>query len=158
MNIDPFHSDKNHASYDMYQYKYPLDMMFVLNEDVIICNNNGDHAMDTYVFECTADSFMNRVNNKLTDFHYRFNRARPIRIRTKDGFRLLTDKNYKIKSYTLGYLKKPDEITNKDPYADYKDFEDYTWSEIVKIAAQMYIENQSDPRYKTIVNEVLTQE
>lgn len=150
--------NNSHPSYDEYEYKYPEDMMFVLNEDVIISNMNDEYPMDTCVFECTADSFMYRVNNKLTDFHYRFHRARPLRVRTKDGFRLLTDKNYKIKSYTLGYLKTPDEITNKDPFEDYTDFEDYTWLEIIKIAAQMYIENQSDPRYKTISQEVLTQE
>ena len=148
----------NHESYDEYKYDYPTDMMFVLNEDVVISDLNGGHAIDTCVFECTADSFMYRINNKLTDFHYRFHRARPLRVRTKDGFRLLTDKNYKIKTYTLGYLKVPEEITNEDPFKDYKDFEDYIWLEIVKIAAQMYIENQGDQRYQTITNEVLTQE
>ena len=148
----------SHVNYDQYEYHYPSDMMFVLNEDVVIDSINGGSEMDTCVFECTADSFMYRINNKLTDFHYRFHRARPLRIRTKDGFRLLTDKNYKIQSYTLGYLKVPTEITNEDPFKDYEDFEDYTWLEITKIAAQMYIENQSDPRYKTITQEVLTQE
>lgn len=150
--------DNSHPSYDQYEYTYPSDMMFVLNEDVIISNNNGEYLMDTCVFECTADSFMYRVNNKLTDFHYRFHRARPLRVRTKDGFRLLTDKKYKINSYTLGYLKIPAELTNEDPFAEYTDFEDYIWLEIVKLAAQMYIENQQDPRYKTIANEVVTQE
>ena len=148
----------SHVNYDQYEYHYPSDMMFVLNEDVVIDSINGGYEMDTCVFECTADSFMYRINNKLTDFHYRFHRARPLRVRTKDGFRLLTDKNYKIQSYTLGYLKVPTEITNEDPFKDYEDFEDYTWLEITKIAAQMYIENQSDPRYKTITQEVLTQE
>ena len=150
--------DTSHPSYDEYEYLYPTGMMFVLNEDVIISDNNDEHLMDTCVFECTADSFMYRVNNKLTDFHYRFHRARPLRVRTKDGFRLLTDKKYKINSYTLGYLKVPDEITNEDPFKEYTDFEDYTWLEIIKIAAQMYVENQADPRYKTLTNEVLTQE
>ena len=148
----------NHESYDEYEYTYPTDMMFVLNEDVVISDLNNGYPMDTCVFECTADSFMYRVNNKLTDFHYRFHRARPLRVRTKDGFRLLTDKKYKIQKYTLGYLKTPEEITSEDPFKDYKDFDDNIWLEIVKIAAQMYIENQSDPRYKTITNEVLTQE
>lgn len=151
-------TDKSHPQYDQYEYTYPSDMMFVLNEDVIISDNNGEHLMDTCVFECTADSFMYRVNNKLTDFHYRFHRARPLRVRTRDGFRLLTDKKYKINSYSLGYLKIPTEITNEDPFKDYQDFEDYIWLEITKLAAQMYIENQSDPRYKTITGEVLTQE
>lgn len=147
-----------HKSYDEYEYVYPDDMMFVLNEDVVISDKDGGHEMDTCVFECTADSFMYRVNNKLTDFHYRFNRARPLRVRTKDGFRLLTDTNYKIQKYTLGYLKFPEEITSENPLKHYEDFTDQTWLEIIKIAAQMYIENQSDPRYKTITQEVLTQE
>lgn len=156
---EPVDTDtESHPSYDEYRYTYPEDMMFVLNEDVIISNMNGEYEMDTCVFECTADSFMYRVNNKLTDFHYRFHRARPLRVRTKDGFLLLTDKKYKIKKYTVGYLKVPTEITNKNPLQEYTDFEDHTWLEIVKIAAQMYIENQADPRYKTITNEVLTQE
>ena len=150
--------DNSHPSYDQYEYTYPSDMMFVLNEDVIIDSKSGGYLMDTCVFECTADSFMYRVNNKLTDFHYRFHRARPLRVRTKDGFRLLTDKKYIIQSYTLGYLKVPTEITSNNPYEEYTDFEDHTWLEIIKIAAQMYVENQSDPRYKTLTNEVLTQE
>ena len=155
----PEESDnETHVDYDIYEYIYPTEMMFVLNEDVIISDNEGGHDMDTCVFECTADNFMYRVNNILTDFHYRFHRARPLRVRTKDGFRLLTDKNYKIKKYTLGYLKTPEEITSEDPYTEYNDFEDYTWLEIIKIAAQMYIENQQDPRYNTISNEVITQE
>ena len=147
-----------HTSYNSYEFEYPNKMMFVLNEDVVISDNNDDYQMDTCVFECTSDSFMYRINNSLTDFHYRHHRARPLRVRTDRGFRLLTDKNYKIHSYTLGYLKIPTEITNDNPYTEYTDFEDFTWLEITKIAAQMYIENQSDPRYKTITDQVLSQE
>lgn len=152
--------ESKHSNYESYEYTYPTNMMFVLNEDVVIdsADGEGKHKMDTCVFECTADSFMYRINNSLTDFHYRHFRARPLRVRTKDGFRLLTDKKYIITSYTLGYLKVPEEITNEDPLKEHKDFEDYTWLEIIKIAAQMYVENQSDPRYRTLSNEVLTQE
>lgn len=124
-----------HKSYDEYEYNYPTDMMFVLNEDVVISDNDGEHEMDTCVFECTADNFMYRINNSLTDFHYRYHRARPLRVRTQTGFRLLTDTKYKIKQYTLGYLKVPEEITNTDPEHDYQDFPYYIWMEIVKIAA-----------------------
>lgn len=153
-----FRKDFTHANYDSYFYCYPQDLMFVLNEDVVITDMDGGYKMDTCVFECTADSFMYRINNSLTDFHYKYHRARPLRIRTRNGFRLLTDKNYKIYSYTLGYLKVPEEITDQDPYREYRDFDDHIWLEITKIAAQMYVENQSDPRYKTLTNEVLTQE
>lgn len=150
--------DDTHVNYDSYEYVYPSDMMYVLNEDVIISDIDDTSLMDTCVFECTADNFMYRINNSLTDFHYRYHRARPLRVRTKDGFRLLTDKNYKINKYILGYLKTPEEILSNDPYTEYNDFDDLTWFEIIKIAAQMYTENQSDPRYKTLSNEVISQE
>ena len=58
----------------------------------------------------------------------------------------------------LRNLKLPEEITNNSPYTEYGDFDDHIWFEITKIAAQMYVENQSDPRYKTLTNEVITQE
>lgn len=144
--------------YDEYIVEFPEDFLFTLNEDVIISDNNGNNTVDTCVFECTQDSFMYRINNSLTDFHYRFHRARPLRIRNTDGCKLLTDKNYKIYQYTLGYLKKPTEITLENPFTEYKDFEDIIMSEIIKIAAQMYIENTKDERYKTISEEVNTQE
>lgn len=156
---------KGHANYEEYEYNYPdgseeeyPKMLYVLNEDVVISDLNDENEMDTCVFECTADNFMYRINNSLTDFHYRHHRARPLRVRTKDGFRLLTDKQYKISKYTLGYLKVPEEITSENPFKEYNDFEDNIWAEIIKIAAQMYIENQGDQRYNTLTNEVLTQE
>lgn len=159
----PVQAPVSYASYDAYEFTYPKDadkLMFVLNEDVVISDTKGENKMNTCVFECTADNFMYRVNNTLTDFHYRHHRARPLRVRTNGGFRLLTDKKYKIDSYTVGYIKVPTEIVNTDPYKEYKDFEDYIWLEIIKIAAQMYIENQipSVQRYQTISNEVNTQE
>lgn len=145
-------------NYDEYYIEYPEDFLYALNEDVIISDVDDNNLMDTCVFECTQDSFMYRINNSLTDFHYRFRRARPLRIRDSKGCKLLTDKNYKIHEYTLGYLKKPTEITLDNPYAEYTDFIDVVLFEIIKIAAQMYIENQSEERYKTITNEILTQE
>lgn len=156
--IDTPEANTDHPSYDSYEYEYPSDILYALNEDIIISNMDGENPIDVCVFECTADSFMYRVMNKLTDFHYRYRRARPLRVRTKNGFRLLTDKNYKIDSYTLGYLKMPEEITNTDPYTEYKDFDDHIWLEITKIAAQMYVENQGEQRYQTLTNEVRTQE
>lgn len=149
---------EQNVNYDEYIIEYPDDFMYALNEDVIIESQFGDYPMSTCVFECTQDSFMYRINNSLTDFHYRYHRARPIRIRDSKGCKLLTDKKYQIKSYTLGYIKKPDEITLDEPFEEYKDFNDHVLYEIIKMAAQMYLENQSDDRYKTITQEVLTQE
>ena len=149
------------TNYESYTIDYPQDFMFTLNEDVNIASKdiNNPYNLDTCVFECTSDSFMYRVNNSLTDFHYRHHRARPLRIRTNNGVSLLTDGNYKISKYTLGYLRKPTEITLDNPLNEYTDFPDIIIPEIVKIAAEMYIENKNiQQRYQTLVNEVNTQE
>ena len=149
------------TNYESYTVDYPQDFMFTLNENVNIASKyiNNPYNLDTCVFECTSDNFMYRVNNSLTDFHYRHHRARPLRIRTNNGVSLLTDGNYKISKYTLGYLRKPTEITLDNPLNEYTDFPDIIIPEIVKIAAEMYIENKNiQQRYQTLVNEVNTQE
>lgn len=151
----------DHANYVEYNVVYPSDFLYALDEEVIIDSINGGHILDTCVFECTRDSFMYRINNSLTDFHYKYHRARPLRIRHDGGCALLTDGNYTIQKYTLGYLRQPTELTLKsveDAKSEYTDFNDHIMYEIIKMAAQMYIENQADPRYRTISDQVLTQE
>ena len=159
-NLDLSSVDESRATYNKYTVTYPENMMFVLNEDVVIDSIDGGHELDTSVFECTADSFMYRVNNTLTDFHYRHYKARPLRIKTQTGCDLLTDKKYKITKYTLGYLRNPNKISLDNPKEEYSDFPDVIMPEIIKMAAQMYIESQipMQQRYQTISNEVNTQE
>ena len=159
-DLDLSNVDESRATYNKYTVTYPENMMFVLNEAVVIDSIDGGHELDTSVFECTADSFMYRVNNTLTDFHYRHYKARPLRIKTQDGCDLLTDKKYKITKYTLGYLRNPNKISLDNPKSEYSDFPDVIMPEIIKMAAQMYIESQipMQQRYQTISNEVNTQE
>lgn len=154
-----FSIDDNNPKYDKYTVEnYPDDFLFSLNEDAIITNNKGENPYSTSIFECTSDSFMYRVTNSLTDFHYKYGEARPLRVCTDKGCYLLTDKNYKIKEYVLGYLRTPNKITLSDPFEEYTDFDNITIPEIIKIAAQMYLENTGNPRYKSITQEVMTQE
>lgn len=151
--------DDNNPKYDKYTVEnYPDDFLFSLNEDAIITNNKGENPYSTSIFECTSDSFMYRVTNSLTDFHYKYGEARPLRVCTDKGCYLLTDKNYKIKEYVLGYLRTPKKITLSTPFEEYTDFDNITIPEIIKIAAQMYLENTGNPRYKSITQEVMTQE
>lgn len=154
-----FNIDDNNPKYDKYIVEnYPDDFLFSLNEDAIITNNKGENPYSTSIFECTSDSFMYRVTNSLTDFHYKYGEARPLRVCTDKGCYLLTDKNYKIKEYVLGYLRTPNKITLSNPFEEYTDFDSITIPEIIKIAAQMYLENTGNPRYKSITQEVMTQE
>ena len=151
---------KQGDGYLKYSITYPEDFLYALNEDVVICNTKGGNSMPVSVFECTADSFMYRIMNKLTDFHYHRGHARPIRVKTSTGCNLLTDGKYYIQKYTLGYIRQPEELTLENPFDEYTDFSDDVLFEIIKMAAQMYIENNTDSekRYQTILNEVNTQE
>ena len=168
IDFNEFTVDNSNPSYDSYEISYKADgfnqkpFLYALNEDVVISDNNDANKMNTCIFECTADSFMYRVNNSLTDFHYRHHKARPLRVKTTDGCKLLTDKNYKIQKYTLGYLRVPNKISLDDDNYDkeYSEFPEVVLPEIIKIAAQMYIESQipQQQRYQTINNEVNTQE
>lgn len=158
VSADQMDKITSQPSYDSYTVEYPKDFMYSLNEDVVITDTEGDHAINTCVFECTQDSFMYRINNSLTDFHYRWHKARPIRTRNEKGCVLYTDKKYLIKDYTLGYLRVPNKIALEEPFSEYTDFDNATIHEIIKIAAQMYLENKKDERYQTITAEVMTQE
>ena len=142
--------------YTRYTYNYPGDFLYALNEDVEI--KVGDKTKSTCVFECTQDSFMYRINNSLTDFHLYGGKARPIRTRTNNGAYLYTDGKYTIEKYTLGYIKMPTTITLSNPLTRYEEFDKSTWYEIIKIAAQSFLENKKDERYKTITQEVMLQE
>lgn len=145
--------------YDSYYVEYPNDMLYIINENAVITDMKGNNQYSTSIFECTRDNFMYRITNSLTDFHYSFHKARPIRVIDANGCSLLTDRNYKVKEYTLGYIRKPKEINlSIDPTGEYQDFEDAIMYEIIKIAAQMYLENAKNERYKTISEEILTQE
>lgn len=157
-NADELELSDINPLYNQYECVYPENFLYALSENAIISDNNGYNIKDTSVFECTSDNFMYRITNSLTDFHYKYGEARPIRIRTVNGCKLLTDKNYIVQTYTLGYLKQPNKITLDNPFIEYTDFDDTTMPEIIKIAAQMYLENTSNQRYKTITQEVSTQE
>lgn len=158
---------KNRSQYEAQMYLWPEDVLYILNEDVTISDKKGKNLYDTSIFECTADNFMYRITNSLTDFHYKHNKARPLRVRSginSDGQQiivLLNDKNYTVNDYWISYLRRPEQLTDDNPddtSVEYNDFDDSVWFEIIKIAAQMYVENQSEQRYNTLTNEVLTQE
>lgn len=145
--------------YDTKDIKYPDDFMYPLSETVIITNKDGSNPYSTSVFECTNDSFSYRITNSLTDFHYKHKKARPLRVRTKEGCILYTDKNYKVDSYRLTYIRKPKKLTLNNPNDSYDEFQDSILHEIIKMAALMYVENKKDTeRYKLLINEVQTQE
>lgn len=144
------------SKYTVSHYTYPSDLMFVIDEMVIL--GIGGQSVPTEIFECTHDSYMYRITNSLTDFHLRNGYARPLRVMDDTGCNLYTDNNYTIDSYSVAYLRNPSKITLSNPHDQYTEFPEYAQSEIVKLAVQMYLENASNPRYQSINNEVALME
>lgn len=94
--------------------------------------------------------------NSLSEFHLRYTKAKPIKLIIGNNIKLITDGQYKVSEYIMQYLRKPTHIDiHTNPFAEYDDMPEHTHLEIVKLAAQLYIENQADNRYQTYTQEVV---
>lgn len=109
--------------------------------------------------EATIETVDRQRANSLSEHKLKYCTAKPLRLIQGNEVLLYTDGNYKVTNYTLTYLRKPEQIDiHSNPFAEYTDMPEHTHSEIVKIAAQMYIENQSNQRLNTHNIEVDTME
>ena len=113
----------------------------------------------TDTLESSIETIDRQKANSLSEHHLKYNTARPLRLIQGNKVLLYTDGKYKVSDYALTYLRKPKQIDiHSNPFAEYTDMPEHTHSEIVKIAAQMYIENQSNQRLNTHNTEVDTME
>lgn len=111
------------------------------------------HYTDT--IEGTIETVDRIKENSLSEYHLHYTKARPIKLIAKDLIKLYTDGKYKVSKYTISYIRKPNKIDiHKEPFAEYTDMPEHTQLEIVKLAAQLYLENQANPRYQSYNNEV----
>lgn len=146
----------------------PDDYMFTLGEAANIFSYDACWPTDsdgepeikrTDVLEATIETLDRQRQNSLSEYRLHGNHARPLRVYRGDCIYLYTDGNYYIKSYVLTYLRTPEQISLTDnPFDDYTDMPESTHMEIVKLAAELYLENKANPRYQTYVNETATME
>lgn len=155
-----------------YVVRLPKDYVFLLgdtagivptrNEDIICAEKDADGNIIPWrddTIEVTIENFDKQLRNSLSEHRIKYNRARPLRLVREKVITLTTDGNYKVKEYTYHYLRKPNEINiHRSPFNDYDDMPEHTHYEIVKLAVQMYLENQTNNRYTTYSNEVSTME
>lgn len=114
-------------------------------------DENGEYITkydDT--IEATVENIDKQLKNSLSEHKLRYSTARPLKLVQGNLVKLFTDGNYKVTNYSLTYLRKPEYIDiHSNPFEEYTDMPEHTHSEIVKIAAQMYMENKSDKRVNT---------
>lgn len=111
------------------------------------------------VIEVTIETVDAQLRNTLSEHNIQYGKAKPLRLIHNNSIVLITDGNYKVQKYQITYLKRPNNINiHKNPFEEYTDMPEHTHSEIVKLAAQMYLENQKDSRYNTYSSEVTQME
>lgn len=169
INLEEIPLDKVHAaSKNAFYLRLPVDYMFLLGDssgivptraEDIQCAEKDENGNiipwrdDT--IEVTVETLDRQLRNSLSEHRIKYNRAKPLRMIQENKILLFTDGNYKVKEYSITYLRKPKEINiHKYPHDEYTDMPKHTHSEIVKLAAQMYLENQTNNRYNSYSNEV----
>ena len=109
--------------------------------------------------EVTVETIDREKDNSLSEYRLHYCLARPLKLIQNQHVYLFTDGKYQVSQYDMVYLRKPEYIDiHKNPFDEYTDMPEHTHSEIVKIAAQMYIENQGNQRLQTHNQEVNTME
>lgn len=173
INLENIPMDKIHAqSGNSFYIRLPKNYMFLLGdrsgivptreEDLQCVEYDAEGNVIPYVddvIESSIETVDKQLRNSLSEHKIKYRRARPLRLMYDNAIVLLTDGNYKVQTYQITYLKKPNEINiHKHPFDEYTDMPEHTHSEIVKLAVQMYLENQKDNRYSTYQNEVTQME
>lgn len=160
------------VSNDLYTVELPEDYIILLGDTAGIApadgltlpcwqkDENGKYIVKSIdTIEGTIDTIDRIKENSLSEYHLHYAKARPIRLIAGNSIKLYTDGKYKVATYNLQYLRKPNKIDlHTNPFAHYTDMPEHTHIEIVKLAAQMYIENQANPRYNTYTNETISME
>lgn len=138
---EDFIQDNNKWSTD-----YPEDYVFALGERVTIevidnqCTNLITKSSD--VIEATIESVDRILDNSLSEYHLKYNQAKPVRVYTDNKIVLYTDGNYNISKYELTYLKSTKRLGD-DLTSEYLDLPESTHKEIIDTAVQMFIQQKA---------------
>ncbi|QOR57560.1 hypothetical protein [uncultured phage cr114_1] len=157
------------TSKDLYTVTIPEDYVILLGDTAGISpadgytdpcwelDSDGNYVIHySDVLEGSIETIDRIKENSLSEYHLRYTKAKPIRLLSGNEIKLYTDGKYKVSKYILHYLRKPHYIDiHTEPFKEYTDMPEHTHLEIVKLAAQLYIENQANPRYNSYTLEVV---
>lgn len=157
------------TSKDLYTVTIPEDYVILLGDTAGISpadgytdpcwelDSDGNYVIHySDVLEGSIETIDRIKENSLSEYHLRYTKAKPIRLLSGNEIKLYTDGKYKVSKYILHYLRKPHYIDiHTEPFKEYTDMPEHTHLEIVKLAAQLYIENQANPRYNSYTQGVV---
>jgi hypothetical protein len=151
-DITPYVSDYPNG----YSFNLPSDYWFTLSEECKIKVTATEVESRQGITECTLDEYSEKIEDPFSEHILHYQTAKPIRIYNVNSVELVSDGTYIANAYYLTYLKKPDEVSVTSPTDC--NLPEHTHDEIVKLAANMMLENIEQPRYQTHSREVNTME
>ena len=104
------------------------------------------------VTETTSNNYRQDIDNPYSEHVFENNKAKPLRLYRNTDVELITDGQYGITTYYIRYIKQPIEV-NYSTGTDC-DLPEHVHDEVVKLAANMILENIESPRYQTHTIEV----
>lgn len=99
------------------------------------------------ITNCSVNTYRSHIDNPYSEHNLHYEEAKPLRLVYQRYIELVTDGNYGILSYHIRYLKEPGEV-DYGTSAD-SDLPEHTHDEVVKLAANMALENVEQPRYQS---------
>lgn len=150
-----------------YRAELPDNYMYTVGEAAYISSDDNcwpkvsgiPQRKRTDILEATIETIDRQRQSVFSEYQLHNNTARPLRLYKGNSVYLYTDGRYYVNDYELTYLKQPVKIDlTRLPFNEYSEFPAATHQEIVKLAAQLYIENKGNTRYNTYSNEVNTME
>ena len=136
---------------------YPLDYWFAVGENISVYTDidNLVTKLGTYdMTECTVDNITSHINNSLSDYHLRNNRAKPLRWISDGQIYIYKDTDYEVDNYQLVYLSKPEVFERRATGTDINEDFEYTGmpehlhDEIVAYAVRLALGSIGDERYQ----------
>jgi hypothetical protein len=147
---------KTDSGLHSYLADLPNSLWFIVGEEVdIIYKKLGDTENTTKrqgVTQCTASTYRSHIDDPHSEHRLHYEEAKPLRLIYQQNVELIGDLNYTIGHYYVRYIKKPavvlwvgiSSVNNIDC-----DLPEHTHDEVVKLAANMVLENIEQPRYQS---------
>lgn len=133
----------------------PSNYYYTLEEEAEI--TFGSTTKRVGITETTYDTYRSKIDDPYSEHNLQYNTAEPLRLFENEQVLLVGDGNYTIDKYFLRYLKLPNKVDLNAYMANHDDglldLPEHTHSDIVKMAVRMAIENQTDIRYQSYINE-----
>ncbi len=104
------------------------------------------------ISETTSDTYRQEIDNPYSEHVLEDNKAKPLRLFKNTDVELITDGDYGVFYYYIRFIQEPTEVVLST--VTNSDLPEHTHDEIVKLAANMILENTGNPRYQTHSREV----